>query len=408
MTATTTASSTRNAPAQPHRGAAPAYTPAKRAVPVFALTALLATGQMYTPIPMFSAMEASWDAGLGAMTWIISAFAFGYAGGFLLFGPMADRFGQKRVLVTGLIAAGVVTLLTGLAPTLAVALPLRVLQGLAVGSIPPAMMTYAATRVEPARRAVAVTTVVTSFLAATVIAQLASQTVIRFADWRWVFAGSAILFGLVALAASRVMLPDRLSGEANLLRSYAAIPRVLRIKPLLPMLIAASLAMAAMVAVYTGIELTGIVEGAGGLLALRASALPVMIAMPLIAIPLSRIALPNQIVLGSVVAALAMVAAALAGGHVVAIAILLAILIGGIAVVAPATNQIAAENGGEHRAAASSVAMFSFYVGATVGPLVAQAAAGHGFPVLAVTLAVMLLIAAGLSLWGKRIQTPRD
>jgi len=403
MTATTTASSNRSAPARVPTDIAPAYTPVKRAVPVFALAALLATGQMYTPIPMFSAMEASWDVGVGAMTWIISAFAFGYAGGFLLFGPMADRFGHKRVLITGLIAAGVITLLTGLAPSLAVAMPLRVLQGLAIGSIPPAMTAYATVRIAPERRAVAIATMVTSFLAATVIGQLASQTVLRFADWRSVFFGSAVLFGLVALIASRIMLPDQRTGTSNLARSYAAIPRVLRIRQLLPMLVAGSLAMAAMVAVYTGIELTGIVSSSGGLLALRASALPVMIALPFLAIPLARIPRPTQVVLGAIIATAAMIAAAFSGDHLVAIAILLAVLIGGIGIAAPAITQTAGELGGEHRAAASSVAMFSFYVGATIGPLVARAAAAHSFAALAWTLAGMLLVAAGLALWGKRI-----
>lgn len=404
MTAPTTASSTRYVPAQMPARITPAYSPVARVLPVFALAALLATGQMYTPIPMFGAMEASWNVGLGAMTWVISAFAFGYAGGFVLFGPMADRFGQKRVVVIGLLAAGAITLLTGLAPNLATAIPLRVLQGLAVGAIPPAMTAYASARIAPARRAVAISTIVTAFLSATVISQLVSQTVIRFADWRSVFIGSAVLFGLVALAASRVMLPDRPATGASLARSYAAIPGVLRITSLLPMLAAGALAMSAMVAVYTGIELTGIVTGTGELLALRASALPMMLALPFLAIPLSRLARPTQIVAGTVVAALAMIGAAFAGDHLVTIAVLLAILIGGLGLVAPAANQMAAESGGEHRAAASSVAMFSFYVGATVGPLIARAAAPHGFAVLAVTLASMLLIAAGLALWGKRIQ----
>jgi predicted MFS family arabinose efflux permease len=125
-------------------------------------------------------------------------------------------------------------------------------------------------------------------------------------------------------------------------------------------------------------------------------------------IPLARIARPAQVVLGTAVAAGSMVAAAFAGGHLVLLAILLAVLVGGLGIVAPATTQTAGELGGEHRAAASSVAMFSFYAGATAGPLVARAAAAHGFPALAWTLAAMLLVAAGLALWGKRIQPTRD
>ncbi|GAB3655842.1 hypothetical protein GCM10028833_30820 [Glycomyces tarimensis] len=394
----------RDVPAQMPIPIPTVYAPLGRMIPVFVLTALLATGQMYTPIPLFTAMEADWSVAASSMTWVISAFAFGYAGGFILFGPMADRFGHRRVLTVGITAAAVVTLLTGLAPTIESAVVLRVLQGLVVGSLPPAMTAYITTRVTPRRRAIAITAVATSFLAATVIGQIASQTVAGFADWRWVFIGSAAVFAVLALAVRRVMLADKPATGATLRQSYAAVPGVLRIGALLPLLGAGALAMGAMVAVYTGIELTGLVSGAGELLALRASALPVMIALPLLAIPLARLSRPGQITLGVGVAAAAMVAAAFTGEHVVALAVLLAVLVGGLGIVGPATLQSAGELGGEHRASASSVAMFSFYVGATIGPIVAAAAARSGFVALAWTIAAMLLAAMALALWGRRLQ----
>lgn len=120
-----------------------------RTLPFFVLSALLATGQMYVPIPLFTAMQADWGVGSAVMTWIISAFAFGYAGGFVLFGPLSDRYGHRRVLVTGMLVAAAVTLLTGLAANAPLAVGLRVVQGLAVGSMPPAIMAYVATRLAP-------------------------------------------------------------------------------------------------------------------------------------------------------------------------------------------------------------------------------------------------------------------
>ncbi|MFG1773290.1 MFS transporter [Nocardia salmonicida] len=258
-----------------------------RTLPVFVLSALLATGQMYTPIPLFGAMKAEWGVGAGVMTWVISAFAFGYAGGFVLFGPLSDRYGHRRVLVTGMLVAAVVTLLTGLAFSAPVAVALRIVQGLVVGSIPPAIMAYVGTRIAPAHRAVVTMSVATSFLAATVIAQIVSQA---------------------------------------------------------------------------------------------------------------------QMVLGVLIAATAMVAATFEGSHLAVLTVLLAILVGGLGVIAPAVLQSAGELGGEARAAASSVAMFSFYVGATIGPIVAAAAAPHGFSALAWTLALLLVIALGLTLFGARLQ----
>ncbi|MEV4206496.1 MFS transporter [Nocardia salmonicida] len=376
-----------------------------RTLPVFVLSALLATGQMYTPIPLFGAMEAEWGVGAGVMTWVISAFAFGYAGGFVLFGPLSDRYGHRRVLVTGMLAAAVVTLLTGLAFSAPLAVALRIVQGLVVGSIPPAIMAYVGTRIAPAHRAVVTMSVATSFLAATVIAQIVSQAVVASFPWRTVFLGSAVVFAALAFGLRAVMLDDAPTGRDLPLRhSYAAIPAVLRIKPLLPMLVAGALSMSVMVGIYTGIEITGLVTGSGELLTLRAGALPVMVALPLLAIPLARLSKPTQMVLGVLIAATAMVAATFEGSHLAVLTVLLAILVGGLGVIAPAVLQSAGELGGESRAAASSVAMFSFYVGATIGPIVAAAAAPHGFSALAWTLALLLVIALGLTLFGARLQ----
>ncbi|MBF6163911.1 MFS transporter [Streptomyces gardneri] len=395
------------------QSAAPVATPVRdtsarahtgRTLPFFVLAALLATGQMYVPIPLFAAMRADWGVGSAVMTWIISAFAFGYAGGFVLFGPLADRYGHRRVLVAGMLVAAVVTLLTGLAFDAPLAVGLRVVQGLVVGSIPPAIMAYVATRIDPAHRAVATMSVATSFLAATVIAQIVSQAMVDVFPWRTVFLASAVGFALLALVLRSVLLADAPIGRELPLRySYAAIPAVLRIRALLPMLIAGAMSMAVMVGVYTGLELTGVVRGSGELLALRAGALPVMVALPLLAVPLARLSKHGQIVLGVLIAATAMVLATFEGTHPAVLAVLLAVLVGGLGIIAPAVLQSAGELGGESRAAAMSVAMFSFYVGATIGPLVAASAAPHGFAALAWILAGLLVAALGMTVAGLRI-----
>ncbi|PXX65131.1 putative MFS family arabinose efflux permease [Nocardia tenerifensis] len=376
-----------------------------RTLPVFVLSALLATGQMYVPIPLFTAMKADWNVGSGVMTWIISAFAFGYAGGFVLFGPLSDRYGHRKVLMTGMLVASVVTLLTGLAFSAPVAVGLRVVQGLVVGSIPPAIMAYVATRIAPAHRAVVTMSIATSFLAATVIAQIVSQAVVASFPWRTVFLASAVVFAVLAFALRRVMLDDAPTGRDLPLRhSYAAIPAVFRLLPLVPMLVAGAMSMAVMVGIYTGLELTGVVTGAGELLTLRAGALPVMLVLPLLAVPLARLSKHNQIALGVVIAASAMIVATFEGSHVAVLTILLAVMVGGLGVIAPAVLQSAGELGGESRAAAMSVAMFSFYVGATVGPLVAAAAAPHGFSALAWTLAALLVGALAMTVLGLALQ----
>jgi predicted MFS family arabinose efflux permease len=129
-----------------------------------------------------------------------------------------------------------------------------------------------------------------------------------------------------------------------------------------------------------------------------------MLILPLLAVPLARLSKHSQIALGVLVAAAAMVAATFEGSHLAVLTILLAVMVGGLGVIGPAVLQSAGEMGGESRAAAMSVAMFSFYVGATVGPIVAAAAAPHGFSALAWTLSGLLVAALAMTVVGLTLQ----
>ncbi|MGL5442059.1 MAG: MFS transporter, partial [[Mycobacterium] stephanolepidis] len=65
-------------------------------VVLIVLCALQVTMQLYVWIPIHDAVSASYDG--HNMTPALSSALFGYAAGFLLFGPVTDRFGRRRVL----------------------------------------------------------------------------------------------------------------------------------------------------------------------------------------------------------------------------------------------------------------------------------------------------------------------
>ena len=75
-----------------------------------------------------------------ALTWVVSAYTLMFGGLMLLGGRMADLFGSRRVVLTGLTVFTVASLLTGLAAGAAMLIGGRVLQGIGAALLSPAAL----------------------------------------------------------------------------------------------------------------------------------------------------------------------------------------------------------------------------------------------------------------------------
>lgn len=69
------------------------------------------------------------DASFASLQWVIDAYSLALAALLLASGSLADRFGHRRLYLYGLAVFGLASLLCGLAPTAAVLITARVLQG---------------------------------------------------------------------------------------------------------------------------------------------------------------------------------------------------------------------------------------------------------------------------------------
>ncbi|CAN7600104.1 multidrug effflux MFS transporter [Phenylobacterium sp. LjRoot225] len=146
---------------------------------------------------------------------IITAYLLGFGGAQLIFGPLADRYGRKPVLLAGLSLYVGFSLLAAFAPTFDLLLVARVLQGIgaaATRSIPVSVVRDRYAGREMAR-VMSLTSMV--FMAAPIVAPSLGQLVLVLASWPWIFALLAAL-ALVLMLWSLLRLPETLHPEDRL------------------------------------------------------------------------------------------------------------------------------------------------------------------------------------------------
>lgn len=375
--------------------------PLAKTLVAFTLTAIMSSGQLYLVIPLLHDMALEWGTSAAGLSWMVTAFGIGYAAGFLIFGPLSDRYGRRRLVSVGLPVAALATVLVALSPSMEVALGLRVLQGVAVAIFPPAALSYVAERFDGKRRMVAITTITSGFLAAAVLAQVAAQSLVGVIGWRGLFFGSAVLF-MATFVANRAIMrqdPPVLPG-GSLATVYRAYPALLRRPTLALRYLATVVILGSFVAVYAGLQLTG----ADNLLALRASGLPSMIVIPLVMPWLARIPATRRALLAFTLGAASLALIGLTSPGSVGLGLLLAVYVATIALVAPSINEAIASLAGQARGAAVALFTFSLFLGASLGPQVAGAF--PDFPTLTYGLAGALLLSALVIHTATRFERP--
>ncbi|QQE79242.1 MFS transporter [Alicyclobacillus sp. SO9] len=85
------------------------------------------------PAPLYSIYSRMWDFSSGMVTLLFATYAFVLVPSSLLFGQLSDRFGRKKMLLSGVVTAAVGTLIFAIAHETWMLLLGRAIQGLCVG-----------------------------------------------------------------------------------------------------------------------------------------------------------------------------------------------------------------------------------------------------------------------------------
>jgi AAHS family 4-hydroxybenzoate transporter-like MFS transporter len=138
---------------------------------------------------------------------VISSGLFGMMFGALIFGPVADRFGRKPVLVASALIFGVGSLLTATATTIESLSLFRVLTGLGMGGAMPNAIALTSEYMPSKHRSTAVTAMICGFsLGAAAGGFVAAELIPRY-GWQSVFITGGVVPILIAAAAA-AWLPE--------------------------------------------------------------------------------------------------------------------------------------------------------------------------------------------------------
>ncbi|MCP1199458.1 multidrug effflux MFS transporter [Notoacmeibacter sp. MSK16QG-6] len=123
----------------------------------------------------------------------ILAYLIGFGAAQPIFGPISDRFGRKMPMVVGIVAYILCAAAGALAPTYEWLLAARVVQG--IGAAATRIIALSVIRDTHSGRAMASTMslVLMVFMIVPVIAPMAGEIIVIFADWEWIFAAMALI-----------------------------------------------------------------------------------------------------------------------------------------------------------------------------------------------------------------------
>jgi len=141
------------------------------------------------------------------LQWVVSAYAFTFAGFLMLGGRIADIFDRKVVFMSGLAIFSAASLVGGLAPVAPVIWAARAVQGLGAAILAPVALALVMTTFdegEERNRALAVfgTIPAVGFTAGVILGAVLTG----LASWRWIFFVN-VPIGLMALSAAAWLLP---------------------------------------------------------------------------------------------------------------------------------------------------------------------------------------------------------
>lgn len=147
--------------------------------------------------------------------WIITAYLLGFGVAQIFYGPLADRYGRKPVLMIGVGLYALFGLLAALAPTFELLILARVGSGIGAAGLRVLAVSIVRDRYEGRTMARVMSLSFLVFLGVPIIAPSLGAAILHVAPWHWIF-GVLATAGVLVMAWAAIRLPETLHVENRL------------------------------------------------------------------------------------------------------------------------------------------------------------------------------------------------
>lgn len=148
-------------------------------------------------------------ASLPELQWISNGYLLSLASLILLGGSLGDRFGRRRIFVIGVCGFALASLVCAVAPTPALLIAARVLQGVGAALLTPGSLAVIQGVFAPADRARAIGAWSGLGSIAAAIGPFVGGWLVQYASWRWIFLINLPLAVLTVVVAQRYVPETR-------------------------------------------------------------------------------------------------------------------------------------------------------------------------------------------------------
>jgi AAHS family benzoate transporter-like MFS transporter len=142
-----------------------------------------------------------------SLTLVATIGLIGVGIGAVLIGPLTDRFGRRKSLITSIAVFSVCTLLVAAAPNIAAFATLRFVAGLGLGACLPTALAFMTEYARPGRGGSAVTRMMTGYHVGAVLTAILALLLIADFGWESMFVVGGVL-GLLTLPLMWLKLPE--------------------------------------------------------------------------------------------------------------------------------------------------------------------------------------------------------
>ncbi len=153
-------------------------------------------------------------AGLGALSWVVNAYALAFAALLVVFGRAADRLGRRRVYLTATAAFAVASTWCALAPSAGTLIAARAVQGAAAAAMIPAALGLLLAAFPPQRWAPAIAAWGAVGSVAAALGPPIGGLLTDSGSWRWIFLINVPVGLATVLIGARMLRESRAAESA--------------------------------------------------------------------------------------------------------------------------------------------------------------------------------------------------